>query len=116
MRRSNDVGLWIFLLVSFLALGALTANAIRIRLSLGFLGGVWQAWYAAYNGSVFYGQSWNAAATALSVVAHVLKTQGEKAAQAELDRWLNNFDPRGLVKDAIDAGQIVESLLFAPLP
>lgn len=119
-RRSSS-STWIIaaiVLVLFFDAVAVAGATTRVvgpgmRLTLGFLGGVYRAWYASYNGSQYYT---TAALAALAPIASSISSGANAVARNELDRWLDVYDPLGLVRPIIEAEGIEESPLFLPIP
>lgn len=105
-RGSSDAPLWLLLLFLLFALGGVTAasSAYRGLRTIGWLGGVVAAWYTAYPGSTLPPQ----AVQQMKAIAAQIRAGAHAAADVALEQWLLAFDPLGLVRDAIDRGEIRE--------
>lgn len=116
MARSRSTD-WLPLILILFLIGLSSGFAAKAayKLTLGYLGGVWRAWYSAYNGSSYY-QLASAAAAALSPIAATITRGAASVASAELEAWLRVYDPLGLVRAAIDEGAVEDSPLFEPVP
>lgn len=115
VRRGPSKGeLVLFLIVSVLVFAALGANAVRQRLTLGYLGGIAAQYYASYNGTQFYSL---ANLQTLGQIADLIMAGSNQTANAAFDAWLEVADPLGYIRDAMQAGGIVEDdTLFRKVP
>lgn len=102
-KGASWVGL-AFILLALAQTSATVVTAVKAaRLTLGFLGGIHRAWYAAYNGSQHYTLE---AARQLGGIARLVATAQTTAAEKAFDAWLVAFDPLGIVRDKIKANEI----------
>lgn len=110
-RRTSEseMLLWAFLLLFVLpaAMGAAVAATTQM-ITLGFLGGVWRRWYASYSGMTYFALA-GKALPALASIAATVNRGAASVARNELDRWLDVYDPLGVVRGAIEADDIEDS-------
>lgn len=112
MRRSRRTDWWP-LVVLLVVLGLSTGFAAKaaFRLTTRYLSGVWRTYSQNYPAS-------QQAAQAFAAIVQLVKIQQHVQARAALEAWLISFDTFGVVRRAIDANEIEESVLdyFVPLP
>ena len=105
MRSTRTDWLPLILILFLVGLTGGFAAKAAYRLTLGYIGGIWLAWYAAYNGSSYY-QLAAAAAPALAAIASTVARGAHNVARNELDLWLDVYDPLGLVRAAIESATV----------
>ena len=112
MARRSRTDWWpLVVLLVVLGLAGGFATKAAVRLTTRYLSGVWRTYASNYPASA-------QAAQAFAVVANLVRVQQHAQARAAFESWLVTFDTFGVVRRAIDADEIEDSVLdyFVPLP